>query len=86
MPDPYRNTGASTTSCRSRLDQAVRSMSDWTEQERAIFVASFISNKPWQLTAHEMGMSQYDFYSKKKSILRRFMLASKQPESTHAHA
>ena len=61
---------------RSSFDSAVSSMSHWTEQDRFIFVAAFISKKPWQLTAHEMGLTQHEFNARKRTILRRFMSAA----------
>jgi len=61
---------------RSCLHQALKDLVTWPEQDRRLFVESFMSHKSEPQIAHEMGMTPTGFRQAQRAMLRRFMRAA----------
>lgn len=66
----------SSSPSRSRLDRAIRSMLDWSEEDQAIFVAIYTTNKSSEEVAKALGMTPTALKKRRSEILRRFMRAA----------
>jgi len=64
---------------RSRLNEALKDVANWSERDRRFFVAAFTTRKTGPQIANEMGLSLTAYLEQRRLMLRRFMRAAQSP-------
>lgn len=58
---------------RSKANEAMSEINNWTDEEQGFFIASFTSRKSNAEIADDMGISLSDYMAQRSDLLRRFM-------------